>query len=62
MPPAQERNDISADVILTKELERLVDRRGSVVTECINSFLARCHVLPRLDCGRLNGFYRITAR
>jgi len=32
------------------------------VTECINSFLACCHMLPRLDCGRFNGIYRITAR
>jgi hypothetical protein len=62
MPPAQERNDISADVILTKELERLVSRRGSVVTECVNSFLPCCHVLPCLDCGRFNGLYRLTAR
>jgi hypothetical protein len=53
-------------VILAKELERLVNRRSSVVTECINSFLACCHAccrwLPRLDRGRFNGFYRITAR
>jgi hypothetical protein len=62
MPSAQERNDISADVILAKELARLVNRRSSVVTECINSFLACCRWLPRLDRGRFNGFYRITAR
>jgi hypothetical protein len=62
MPSAQERNDISADVVLTKELERLVSRRGSVMTELVNSFLACCHVLPRFGGGRFNGFYRITAR
>jgi hypothetical protein len=62
MPSAQERNDISADVILAKELERLVSRRGSVMTECVNSFLPGCHGSICFGGGRFNGFYRITAR
>ena len=39
MPPAQERNNIGTDVILTTELKRLVRWRGSVVTNRVDALL-----------------------
>jgi CspA family cold shock protein len=48
-----ERNNIGTDVILTKELKRLV--RGSVVTKRIDALSPCCHMLPLLKCGRFNG-------
>ena len=47
-PSAQERNNVSTDVVLTKELKRLVRRRGSFVTKCVDALLPCCHSCPGL--------------
>ena len=43
-PSAQERNNIGTDVVLTKELQRLVRRRGPVMNKCVDALSPCCHV------------------
>jgi hypothetical protein len=42
-PSTQERNDVSPDVILAKQFERLVCRWHAFMIEGVNALLSRCH-------------------
>src|ERR1700733_3954445 len=50
-PLAQERNDVGADVILTKQLQRLVRRWSSVVSIGVDTLLPGRHRLRLASCG-----------
>jgi len=45
VPPAQERNDIGADVILAQELKGLVRRRHAIMSKVADSLLPCRHAM-----------------
>ena len=52
-PPAQERNDIGADVILAQELKGLVRRRHAVMGEVADSLLPCRHAILMIRAAKI---------
>jgi hypothetical protein len=42
-PLAKKRNDVRADVIFAKDLQRPISRRRSFMIEVVDTFLSSCH-------------------